>query len=195
MKEYQLAVARHMADAPLELKEYVCRRLVKGFFWTEELSPIRCSLPAWHESVEKYGFWNAVNEKQWDIAMATDFWKEYLATNMTEKQQRALELGFPTFRPVRQITIRRDRNTLYKSMYDGTAFSDFVFALVWPDMTFSERKQMVEIVNEMLVAVDNRTPSFTIEGELSENVAYLAQAMGCPYRLVVEDNTNKFKLK
>lgn len=195
MKEYQLAVERHMADAPLELKEYVCGRLRYSLWWKGVGNPISYCGFEWDESKEGFDFWTQISLKDWQEAIGNDFWKEYLATNMTEKQQRALELGFPTFRPVKQITIRRDRNTLYKSMYDGTAFSDFVFALVWPDMTFSERKQMVEIVNEMLVAVDNRTPSFTIEGELSENVAYLAQAMGCPYRLVVEDNTNKFKLK
>lgn len=85
MTEYQIAVAEHMKDAPEELREYVCGRLINDSWWSEGKDPIdRCGFN-WDESEEGRDFWVAIDNKQCQKAMATDFWKEYTKKKLTEE--------------------------------------------------------------------------------------------------------------
>ena len=75
MTEYQKAVAEHMADAPEELRDYVCERLVESHKWMGGRNPIRICGFAWRDSKEGYYFWVGIYYKDWQEAMDTDFWQ------------------------------------------------------------------------------------------------------------------------
>lgn len=77
MTEYQLAVAEHMKDAPEQLREYVCRRLVESNEWEERRNPILwCGFDR-YQSEEGNCFWYYVSAKKWLEAMDTDYWKYF----------------------------------------------------------------------------------------------------------------------
>jgi hypothetical protein len=49
--------------------------LVSSDDWRKGLSPVfTCGFP-WFSSVEGEGFWDCINAKRWEKAMATDFWR------------------------------------------------------------------------------------------------------------------------
>lgn len=73
--DYKKAVADHMATAPVELREYVCRRLTGDNWWYEGKNPIGSCGFRWYDSRERLEFWDAVYFKEWQRAMDTDFWK------------------------------------------------------------------------------------------------------------------------
>jgi len=75
---YQVVVAEHMATAPQELAEYVRGRLPEGEL-TSSNNPFGYFYIAWQYTSEGYDFWRSVNEKDWESAMATDFWKKHTA--------------------------------------------------------------------------------------------------------------------
>ena len=81
MTEYQKAVAEHMATAPKELAEYVRGRLKESDTWINGDSPVFACGFGWTNSKEGLDFWNPVDDKHWDAAMATDFWRSRTATS------------------------------------------------------------------------------------------------------------------
>ena len=86
MTEYQIAVAEHMKDAPEELREYVCGMLKESHDgWDKSKDPIYYSGFVWTKSKGGDSFWYAVSCKQWQYAMATNFWKDYTKKKLTEE--------------------------------------------------------------------------------------------------------------
>ena len=98
MTEYQKAVYEHMATAPQELAEYVLGRLVSSDVWTEGQDPILAYGFYWATSIEGFLFWRSVNAKDWEYAMATDFWKKHTAQSeapsIEEQFKQALNVDF-----------------------------------------------------------------------------------------------------
>ena len=79
MTEFQKAVAEHMATAPKELAEYVRGRLKESDSWINGDSPVFACGFGWTNSKEGLDFWNPVDDKHWDAAMATEFWRSRTA--------------------------------------------------------------------------------------------------------------------
>lgn len=74
---YQRAVQEHMKAAPQELKRYVCGRLKQSVVWEGCRKPILCCGFLWDKSEEGLEFWGSVDTKEWQKAMATNFWQSY----------------------------------------------------------------------------------------------------------------------
>ena len=94
---YQVAVAEHMATAPQELAEYVRGRLPEGEL-TSSNNPFGCFYIVWQYTSEGYDFWRSVNAKDWESAMATDFWRSRTAPSeapsIEEQFKQALNVDF-----------------------------------------------------------------------------------------------------
>ena len=90
---YQVAVAEHMATAPQELAEYVRGRLPEGEL-TLSNNPIGAFYIIWQYTSEGYHFWYGVNTKNWQLAMATDFWRSRTAPSIEEQFKQALNVDF-----------------------------------------------------------------------------------------------------
>ena len=73
--DYKKAVQDHMATAPVELREYVCRRLINDIWWKQYGNPVVDCGFDWVETKEGYIFWDYVYLKQWQEAMDSDFWQ------------------------------------------------------------------------------------------------------------------------
>lgn len=117
MTDYQEAVARHMKNAPVELREYVCGILNENDWWTEGDGPIdKCGF-FWEDSEEGYEFWNAVDDKRWQDAMATDFWQNRnneQTKTMTDYQNKIRE----------QYTRLLDKQLAKNKDYGNSVFND-----------------------------------------------------------------------
>lgn len=91
---YQVAVAEHMATAPQELAEYVRGRLTEGEL-TSSGNPFGYFYIAWQYTSEGHDFWHSVNAKDWQLAMATDFWKEHTAKEEAASEAPSIEFEKP----------------------------------------------------------------------------------------------------
>ena len=94
MTEYQKAVYEHIATAPQELAEYVRGRLISSDYWIYNQNPILVCDFAWCESIEGDEFWNAINDRKWPKAMATDFWQKHTAPSEAPSQAPTIEEQF-----------------------------------------------------------------------------------------------------
>ena len=93
MTDYQKAVAEHMKEAPQELAEYVRGRLPEGEL-TSSNNPFGCFYIVWQYTSEGYDFWRSVNAKDWESAMATDFWKKHTAKAEATSEAPTIEEQF-----------------------------------------------------------------------------------------------------
>lgn len=90
---YQVEVAEHMATAPQDLAEYVRGRLPEGEL-TSSNNPFGCFYIVWQYTSEGYDFWRSVNAKDWESAMATDFWQKHTAPSEAPSQAPTIEEQF-----------------------------------------------------------------------------------------------------